>query len=215
MREVQVTGKQWQLCFRASENSNNASAFHAACDNKGPTVTLVRVGDNVFGGYTEKSWGGNSSESWLYLALTYQKHSDAKKGEIQLDFDLQFEFLGPRVTTVVAQSPAVQLFHAMGEMATLFRSIANITPQEARNYTCEHVSVAKLYHSCQNRDLPQVEPRQWMRMYWKKIVRLECDSTMANLGDVGKFRLIVWRDENPSTVNEISVAVSQTDYTGV
>ena len=34
---------------------------------------------------------------------------------------------------------------------------------------------------------------------------------MANLGDFGKFRLIVWRDENPSTVNEISVAVSQTD----
>ena len=35
---------------------------------------------------------------------------------------------------------------------------------------------------------------------------------MANLGDFGKFRLIVWRDENPSTVNEISVAVLQTDY---
>ena len=38
---------------------------------------------------------------------------------------------------------------------------------------------------------------------------------MANLGDFGKFRLILWRDENPSTVNKISVAVSQTDYTGV
>ena len=34
---------------------------------------------------------------------------------------------------------------------------------------------------------------------------------MANLGDFGKFRLIVGRDENPSTVNEISVAVSHTD----
>ena len=63
MREVQVTGKQWQLCFRASENSYSASAFHAACDNKGPTVTLVRVGENVFGGYTDNSWDGNASES--------------------------------------------------------------------------------------------------------------------------------------------------------
>ena len=39
---------------------------------------------------------------------------------------------------------------------------------------------------------------------------------MANLGDFGKFRLIVWRTaENPSTVNKICVAVSETDYTGV
>ena len=66
MEPVQVTGKQWQLCFRASENSYSASAFHTACDNKGPTVTLVRVGDNVFGGYTDKSWklsAGTEGES--------------------------------------------------------------------------------------------------------------------------------------------------------
>ena len=63
MEPVQVTGKLWQLCFRASENSYNVSAFHAACDNKGPTVTLVRVGDNVFGGYTNQSWNGDVGES--------------------------------------------------------------------------------------------------------------------------------------------------------
>ena len=63
MEPVQVTGKQWQLCFRASENSYSASVFHAACDNKGPTVTLVQVGDNVFGGYTDKSWDGIVGES--------------------------------------------------------------------------------------------------------------------------------------------------------
>ena len=73
MEPVQVTGKQWQLCFRASENSYSASAFHAACDNKGPTVTLVRVGDNVFGGYTDKSWDGFVGESWSYGAPMYQK----------------------------------------------------------------------------------------------------------------------------------------------
>ena len=63
MEPVQVTGKQWQLCFRASENSYSASAFHVACDNKGPTVTLVRVAANVFGGYTDKSWNGSVGES--------------------------------------------------------------------------------------------------------------------------------------------------------
>ena len=69
MEPVQVPGKQWQLCFRASENSYSASAFHAACNNKGPTVTLVRVGDKAFGGYTDKSWDGNPRESWSYGAL--------------------------------------------------------------------------------------------------------------------------------------------------
>ena len=63
MEPVQVTGKQWQLCFRASDHQYSSSAFHAACDNKGPTVTLVKVGENVFGGYTDKSWDGNSGES--------------------------------------------------------------------------------------------------------------------------------------------------------
>ena len=75
MEPVQVTGKQWQLCFRASEKSYSASALHAACDNKGPTVTLVGVGDNVFGGYTDKSWDGSVGESWSYGALMYSKFS--------------------------------------------------------------------------------------------------------------------------------------------
>ena len=56
LQPVQASDTKWKLCFRASENSYSASAFHAACDNKGPTVTLVQVGDNVFGGYTDKSW---------------------------------------------------------------------------------------------------------------------------------------------------------------
>ena len=62
LKPVRVVGKQWQLCFRASEHQYSARAFHEKCDNKGPTVTLVRVGHNVFGGYTDKSWGGDRCE---------------------------------------------------------------------------------------------------------------------------------------------------------
>lgn len=54
-----VTGdKLWYKCYRASENRFSSYRFHSACDNKGPTVTLVRVGSKVFGGYTDKSWNG-------------------------------------------------------------------------------------------------------------------------------------------------------------
>ena len=38
-------------------------------------------------------------------------------------------------------------FVRRGERARKFHSIAKITPQEARNYTCERV-MTKLYHSC-------------------------------------------------------------------
>ena len=53
---VQVPGKTWRRCYRGSEHSFSATSFHSNCDNKGPTVTLVRVNENVFGGYADKSW---------------------------------------------------------------------------------------------------------------------------------------------------------------
>ena len=53
---VEVSGKPWRRCFRASEHSYSAAAFHSACDNKGPTVVVVRVGSHVFGGYADTSW---------------------------------------------------------------------------------------------------------------------------------------------------------------
>ena len=56
LKPVEVSGKIWKRCYIASENSYSSYSFHSACNNKGPTVTLVRVGSYVFGGYTDKSW---------------------------------------------------------------------------------------------------------------------------------------------------------------
>ena len=56
LRPVEVSGKPWRRCFRASEHSYSASAFHSACNNKGPTIVVVRVGSHVFGGYADTSW---------------------------------------------------------------------------------------------------------------------------------------------------------------
>ena len=47
---------EWRLLFRASRDGFAASAFHSKCDNKGPTVTVVKRGANIFGGFTEKPW---------------------------------------------------------------------------------------------------------------------------------------------------------------
>ena len=45
-------------CWHANTDGWAASTFHSNCDGKGPTVTIVQVGSYIFGGYTDKSWGG-------------------------------------------------------------------------------------------------------------------------------------------------------------
>jgi hypothetical protein len=49
---------KWNLCYRASKDGWSAKDFHKHCDNKGPTVVLVKVNDFIFGGYTYQHWDG-------------------------------------------------------------------------------------------------------------------------------------------------------------
>ena len=45
-----------RLLYRASRDGFAAECFHSRCDNNGPTVTIVKSGEYIFGGFTEKSW---------------------------------------------------------------------------------------------------------------------------------------------------------------
>ena len=49
--------------FNAGDSGwTNVSAFHASCDNKGPTIVLIRTSDGKsYGGYTSVSWVGTGS----------------------------------------------------------------------------------------------------------------------------------------------------------
>ena len=47
---------EWRLLFRASRDGSAGRNFHSKCDNKGPTITIVKSGGYSFGGFTEKSW---------------------------------------------------------------------------------------------------------------------------------------------------------------
>ena len=60
---------KWRLCCRAFEHGWAATTFHSQCDNKGPTVTIVRVGEYVFGGYADVSWTSPSKCSFGYCDL--------------------------------------------------------------------------------------------------------------------------------------------------
>ncbi|XP_073254216.1 uncharacterized protein [Porites lutea] len=60
----------WKRCWRASVDGWAASTFHSRCDGKGPTVTIIRVGKYIFGGYISISWassGGAQYDSKAFL----------------------------------------------------------------------------------------------------------------------------------------------------
>ena len=42
---------EWRLLFRASRDGFAVAKFHTRCDNKGPTITIVKSEGNIFGGF--------------------------------------------------------------------------------------------------------------------------------------------------------------------
>ena len=60
----------WKRCWHASVDGWAASTFHSRCDGKGPTVTIIRVGKCIFGGYTSISWGKLTLQKEIILLLT-------------------------------------------------------------------------------------------------------------------------------------------------
>ncbi|XP_027051326.1 uncharacterized protein LOC113678628 [Pocillopora damicornis] len=74
---------RFRLLFRASRDGFAAATFHSRCDNKGPTVTIVKSGNNVFGGFTEQSWkceNGHSrcTEAFLFSMINPHGHQPTK-----------------------------------------------------------------------------------------------------------------------------------------
>ena len=51
-----VSNSDELLLYQASRDGWYSNNFHSCCDNKGPTVTVIESGDNIFGGFTEQSW---------------------------------------------------------------------------------------------------------------------------------------------------------------
>ena len=48
---------KWRLIYRASEHEYTAESFHEYCDDKRPTLIVIKsTGGWIFGGYTTKSW---------------------------------------------------------------------------------------------------------------------------------------------------------------
>eukprot|EP01080_Neovahlkampfia_damariscottae_P001397 gene1397-12017_t len=57
--------QEWKCIYKGTKDTFAANVFHSKCDNKGPTVTVIRsTNGNIFGGYTPCKWA--SSGSYAY-----------------------------------------------------------------------------------------------------------------------------------------------------
>jgi hypothetical protein len=57
-----LPGRRFELLFRASRDGWAAADFHRLCDDRGPTVVLVRTtGGWIIGGYAAASWNSSGN----------------------------------------------------------------------------------------------------------------------------------------------------------
>ena len=54
------------LLYRASTDGSSPKDFHRCCNNKGPTLVLIKSGEYIFGGYTSKSWESPGSMQLIH-----------------------------------------------------------------------------------------------------------------------------------------------------
>jgi hypothetical protein len=79
--------KKWKLAYRGSTQGFLASQFHAHCDNKGETLTVIKTNTNyICGGYNPQSWMSrntyiNDVRAWLFT-LTNQHQAPRRLNHI-------------------------------------------------------------------------------------------------------------------------------------
>lgn len=47
---------EWRRCYSGDQDGYGASQLHTRCNNKGPTLAIIRSGERIFGGYAPQSW---------------------------------------------------------------------------------------------------------------------------------------------------------------
>ncbi len=61
LREWLGNDYKWKLIYRASKHNFSSLSFHKCCDDKGPTLVIIKSTEGwIFGGYTTQSWSGES-----------------------------------------------------------------------------------------------------------------------------------------------------------
>ena len=76
------------LIFKGTRDGFGAPKFHQLCDNKGPTLTVVKSDQNeIFGGFTKASWGSKpdgyteDASAFIYSVTMKQKCKVTKSAD--------------------------------------------------------------------------------------------------------------------------------------
>ena len=112
--------QKWSLLYRGTRDGFSAKSFHSKCDDKAPTLTIMKCKQTkfIFGGYTEAAWSSNEvskSDSNAFLfSLTNKENRPCKMKTTRSDFAIGCSALfGPR-------------FGAFGDICIL--NEANVAP---------------------------------------------------------------------------------------
>jgi len=68
-----LTKKIWKRIYCASIDGFSSTNFHSKCNNKGPTLVVIRSNNgNIFGGYTSLDWDSSNNNkpggtNWLFI----------------------------------------------------------------------------------------------------------------------------------------------------
>lgn len=71
LEPVSTLPTKWKLCYRATHHGWSSSTFHSQCNGLGPSVTFIRVGEYIFGGYTDRNWRKYSITNVIWCAFFF------------------------------------------------------------------------------------------------------------------------------------------------
>jgi len=74
-----------ELLYRASDDGWESEDFHSRCDNKGPTVTVIKCTDGyIFGGFTSTAWASTDTYVACPDAFIFSLYRPGDVGPVKL-----------------------------------------------------------------------------------------------------------------------------------
>ncbi|XP_020600948.1 TLD domain-containing protein 1-like [Orbicella faveolata] len=89
-------------CYHAKTDGWQTTTFHAKCDGKGPTVTIIKVNDYIFGGYTDVSWHSSCSYSSSGKAFIFSLYNTNGYDPVKL---IQYQYLNKAMYSCSSYGP--------------------------------------------------------------------------------------------------------------